>query len=354
MRISDFTVTDLTIPLHEPFGIATGAQHSADNLLVTITLDDGTTGIGEAAPFPAVNGETRELARAALAHPRLVGRDPREWRLIAADLAREIPESASARCAVETAVLDALCRRVGLPLWAFLGGASRLLTTDMTVTTGDAAHAARSARAIAARGFATLKLKVGGAPLSVDVERIAAVHAAAPSCALLIDANGGMENADAALALLAKAQALGATVVAFEQPLDKHDFKGQRDLCERSAVRIVADESSGSISDVVRIARDKLAHAVNLKIMKSGVVQALEMAATARAFGLGLMIGGMVESEIAMTTSACVAAGLGGFFAIDLDTHLFLKSSPVRGGVHDMGPQLDLSAISAGHGCHLD
>jgi len=118
-------------------------------------------------------------------------------------------------------------------------------------------------------------------------------------------------------------------------------------------VRIVADESSSTIADVVRIASDKLAHAVNLKIMKSGIAQALDMALTARAFGLALMIGGMVESEIAMTTSACIAAGLGGFFAVDLDTHLFLHDSPVRGGVHEMGPHLDLSAIRAGHGCTI-
>ena len=66
MRIAALDVSDLTIALNEPFGIATGAQARADNVLVTLTLDDGTQGIGEAAPFPAVgNGETRELARAA-------------------------------------------------------------------------------------------------------------------------------------------------------------------------------------------------------------------------------------------------------------------------------------------------
>ena len=59
--------------------------------------------------------------------------------------------------------------------------------------------------------------------------------------------------------------------------------------------------------------------------MKSGVAQALDMATCARALGMQLMIGGMVESEIAMTTSACLAAGLGGFAAVDLDTHLFLS-----------------------------
>ncbi len=353
MRIEAMTFGDLTIDLLEPFGIATGAQTRADNVWVRVRLADGSVGLGEAAPFPAVNGETCDIAKAALSKIDLVGRDVRRWRHIASDLQSAIPESASARCALETAILDALCRSLGLPLWAFFGGTSTALSTDMTLTTGDLAHASRSATAIAKRGFSVLKLKVGGAPLSVDIERIAAVHAAAPGCALLIDANAGMSSAEDALTLLARANALGAKVLAFEQPLAKDDLAGQRELVARSAVPIIADESAGSLEDIAHIARERTAHGVNLKIMKSGVVQALDMAQCARGLGLSLMIGGMVESEIAMSTSACLAAGLGGFFAVDLDTHLFLSGSPVKGGIQGQGPALELSGISAGHGCDL-
>lgn len=63
------------------------------------------------------------------------------------------------------------------------------------------------------------------------------------------------------------------------------------------------------------------------------------------------MIGGMVEARIAMGTSACLAAGLGGFAFVDLDTPLFLAEDPFDGGYTQRGEVLDLRAIDAGHGC---
>src|ERR687885_2772803 len=79
---------DLDIPLHTPFGIAGGAQDLARNLLVTVELSDGTRGYGEAAPFPAFNGETQAIARAAVeaATSTVEGADAREWRKVAGAL----------------------------------------------------------------------------------------------------------------------------------------------------------------------------------------------------------------------------------------------------------------------------
>jgi L-Ala-D/L-Glu epimerase len=62
------------------------------------------------------------------------------------------------------------------------------------------------------------------------------------------------------------------------------------------------------------------------------------------------MIGGMVESTLAMTASASLAAGLGGFEFVDLDTPLFMRDAPTRGGFRQSGPELELAHISAGHG----
>ena len=96
--------------------------------------------------------------------------------------------------------------------------------------------------------------------------------------------------------------------------------------------------------------RSGAATVLNLKLMKHGIAEALDIAAVGRAAGLKLMIGGMVESVLAMTTSACLAAGLGGFSFVDLDTPLFLAENPFEGGFAQEGPRLDLAAIAAGHG----
>jgi L-alanine-DL-glutamate epimerase-like enolase superfamily enzyme len=76
----------------------------------------------------------------------------------------------------------------------------------------------------------------------------------------------------------------------------------------------------------------------------------MEMAFAARAHGLGLMIGGMVESDVTMSLSAHLAAGLGGFGWVDLDTPLWIKNSPVVGGYSRTGPRIDVSIADGGHG----
>src|SRR5215210_780862 len=104
--IRALSVETLDIPLHTPFGIAGGAQEIARNLLVTVELADGTRGYGEAAPFPAFNGETPEIARAAIeaARTTVEGADAREWRRVAAALRHAMGPVGSAQCAIETAI----------------------------------------------------------------------------------------------------------------------------------------------------------------------------------------------------------------------------------------------------------
>ena len=89
---------------------------------------------------------------------------------------------------------------------------------------------------------------------------------------------------------------------------------------------------------------------INIKLMKSGVAEALEVVEVARQAGVGLMIGGNIESILAMTMSACFAAGLGGFAFADLDTPLFLAENPFQGGFSLDGARISVAHIDHGHG----
>ncbi len=354
MRISQVEALPFTAPLLAPFGIASGAQPAAANVLVRVTLDDGTVGLGEAAPFPAVNGETQASTLAAISSVDLVGRDARALRPIADFLSAQIFSAASARCALQCAVLDAMCRRARLPMWAYFGGHHAPLQTDFTITTGSLAAAEAAAHDIAARGFGTIKVKVGGVPLEDDVERIRAIAKAAPGLSVILDGNCGISSPSDALAILDASARVGVRVVLFEQPLPKDDLNGQRALCSVSPVPIAADESVGSLADIISVAQQRRAHVVNLKCMKSGLIEAYDMAVTARACGLQLMIGAMVESELALSMSACLAAGLSGFSFVDLDTHMFFASSPMHSGFVQRGPWLEVATITEGHGAGLN
>jgi L-Ala-D/L-Glu epimerase len=348
--IAELRFGPLDVPLIEPFAIATGAQPVAHNVLVEIRLADGTRGYGEAAPFPAVTGETQASTLAALESLRslLVGRDMRQWRALALDLKAADPQAAAARCALETAILDALTRQARLPLWAFFGGASAELETDMTITAGSVEHAAQSARSIAARGIKTIKIKIGGAP-DLDRARVAAIHAAVPDAPLILDGNCGYDAAGA-LALLAQLRADDIPIALFEQPVTRYDLAGLAQVTRDGNTSVAADESVTTAEDALRVARERAAHVVNIKLMKAGVVEALAIAAICKAAGIGLMIGGMVETLLAMNMSAHFAAGLGGFSFVDLDTPMFMAEQPLRGGWAQSGGHLSIAHVAAGHG----
>lgn len=349
--IRALSAASLDIPLLTPFGIATGTQDVARNLLVRVELADGTVGYGEAAPFPAVNGETQDVARAAVeaAQSTVEGADIREWRRVAAALRGAMGPIGSAQCAIETALLDALTKRAGVPLWAFFGGVQTSLQTDMTVTTGGVEQAAADAQAILDRGITTIKIKIGSGDAQLDLERVAAIRAVAPGTPLLLDGNCGF-TADGALQLLSALQVQGITPTLFEQPVPKDDLAGMREVTQWGGVPIAADESVGAAVDALRVAQTRAAHVVNIKLMKGGIIEALDIAAICRAARLRLMIGGMVESILAMTTSACFAAGLGGFDFVDLDTPMFMAENPFEGGFVQHGATLDLAHITRGHG----
>jgi L-alanine-DL-glutamate epimerase-like enolase superfamily enzyme len=234
-------------------------------------------------------------------------------------------------------------------MWAFFGGVEAELVTDITIPTGDAAAARLAAARAHSAGFRTLKVKVGGVSLEHDVARLVALAGAAPDARLILDANASF-SAEQAHELLHYTGDLRERIALFEQPTAAEDWDGLRRVAREGRVLVAADESARSASDVARLAASNTVGVINIKIMKCGLFEAWDMIATARAHGLGLMVGGMVESELAMSTSACLAAGVGGFSFVDLDTPLFMAARPLDGGFQQAGPKLKVGSIERGHG----
>lgn len=351
--VRDLTFRPLDIPLFVPFGISGGAQPAANNVLARVELADGTIGYGEAAPLPPYNGETQADALHALTVMReaVAGRDAADW-LSVASAARAAAGAScgSAQCAFEMALLDALTRQRGESLWQFFGGGSTTLETDMTVTTGTAEQAAIDTRAIRARGIRQIKVKVGGAKgPQHDLERLRAIVAAAPDAPLILDGNAGVTR-EHARELVGGLREANITPALLEQWLAKDDLAGMRALREESGWLVAGDESACSGEDVHRLADAEAADMVNIKLMKAGVAAALEIVRAARERDIGLMIGGNVESILAMTFSACFACGHGGFRFADLDTPWFLAENPFEGGFVANGGMLSVAHIVAGHG----
>lgn len=351
-QLRSLTFTPFDVPLLEPFGIATGSHHSMQNVLVRLELEDGTVGLGEAAPVPHISGETQAavLAQEATAQEVLASLPHLgAYRRASAALGEALSTVPSAIAGVEMALLDALSRRAGLSLLDWFGRRQTSLTTDITVTTGNLEHARRSATKFRAGGFTSLKVKIGGASLHEDVERLIAIAEAAPEAELILDGNTAF-SVESALHLLRELGSLKSRITLFEQPVPREDWAGLAEVEAKSGIPVAADEGLRSREDLARILRMGGISVVNVKTAKLGVVAGYDVTVAALTAGLDVMVGGMVESELSMTTSACIAAGVGGVRFVDLDTPLFLGPRPLSGGFAQTGPLLELGGIRAGHG----
>ena len=348
--IRSMAVEPLNIPLLEPFTIATGSVDGARNVLITLTLQDGSVGYGECAPFPPSTGESQETALAAAQGcvELVQGQDAANWRQLAQRVHSLYYAQTTVCAGVEMALLDALTRSYGIPLYVFFGGMSSSVETDISIPMVTPEHGYELARAAVKQGIRSIKIKIGG-DVREDVARVEAIREAAPGLGLTLDANQGYTPGEALLCL----EALNDRDIRpllMEQPVHKDDYEGLRYVTEHTTVPVAADESASNAASVARLLKMGAVNVVNIKLMKAGIVDALDIAALCRATHTGLMVGAMIESRLAIAAAAHLVAGLGGFSFIDLDTPMLLAEDPFTGGFEQHSGVYDLSQVKSGLG----
>ncbi|HXS18633.1 MAG TPA: dipeptide epimerase [Polyangiaceae bacterium] len=351
LRVHEFGLVRLDVPLLEPFGIATGAQHVAHNVLVRLKTDLDSIAWGEAAPVQHISGETQDQVCLALeqAAPVIARHDLLNYRPLCEELHALLAPVPSALAAVETAIFDAICKHHRITLLQFFGAHTASLDTDITITTGSVDDARRAAQKYLALGFSRFKIKIGGHDTDEDVRRVLALAQLAPHAGLILDGNTAF-SARAAITFMKVLGEVRRQVLCFEQPVAREDWEGLQEVEREASVCVVADESMRGEEDLRRLLKLGGVSGINIKTAKLGLLRAWELLISARSAGLAIMVGGMVETEMSMTTSACLAAGVGGVDFVDLDTPLLLGPRPLRGGFIQTGPKLDLSRLDPGHG----
>ncbi len=318
------TFERVSLPLADPFTISRGTQTAAENVIVRISDEGGMTGIGGAAPSSHY-GETAETVTAVL--PDLLGvveeiDDPHAVHEIESSMAAVVNDNPAARSAVSIAIHDLAAKRLGVPLHRLWGlDPSRTPATSFTIGLDTIERVREKTAGAVAAGYPVLKIKLG---TDRDRELIEAVRDEAPDAGLRVDANEAWTPREA----VAKCDWLADHDVEFvEQPVSAEDTDGLRFVYERSALPIAADESCVTLSDVPAIA-DRCDIA-NLKLMKTGgLLEARRMIATARAHGLAVMCGCMIESNASIAAAAQLAPLLD---YADLDGSLLLAEDPYAG-----------------------
>ncbi|MEO5954304.1 MAG: dipeptide epimerase [Nitrospiraceae bacterium] len=321
------------VPITDPFVVATGARMVAENVFLRVTLANGAQGYGEAAPFPEVGGETRASCLTSLLQlsKAILGRSASDYKQIGQDLSEQAPAHPAARCGLETAVIDAYCRASHIPMWQLWGGADvRARETDITIPITDLDKTITLARGWYKQGFRLFKMKVGK-NVDGDIRRLAAVHRELPGISFIGDGNQGFSRQEC-LTFARGVKRFGGTMVLLEQPVVRDDLDSMAAIRRETGIPVAADESVRSLADAQEVVARGAADYINIKIMKTGVVEALEITSFTKTSGLKLMIGGMVETRVAMGCSFSLVLGLGGFEVLDLDTPLLLANDPVTSG----------------------
>jgi len=302
------------LKLKYPFRISRSVIEERETLFVRFGQ-----GVGETS-FSVYYGETREQAIGVF--ERVNGKlslNPSDFeknRNIIAELAGGVK---SAQAGLEMALLDHCARLLGRPLYAYLGLAKpAAIKTTMTIALASPEEMAK--RAKEAAGFSALKLKVG---VEGDIERVEAVRNVS-SQTIRVDANGGWKVGEA----IEKIKILKELGVEFvEQPLAKDDYAGYQQLAGKAALPVWLDESIITLADLKKF--KGLASGVVLKIQKTGGIKpALEIAYLARAMGMGVMLGCMVESSVGIA-AGCHIASVCDY--IDLDGNLLVTNDPYEG-----------------------
>lgn len=343
MKIKKITLGEVNIPLVTPFKTALRSVDSVNDIVVRVEADNGMVGFGEAPPTAVITGDTKGSIVTAIRDfiaPSLIGMDIENIDGIMQRLHKCILKNTSAKAAVDMAIYDLYAKHLGQPLYKILGGGSNEVETDLTISVNDIPEMVQDSLRAVNEGFRILKIKVGKEGLK-DVERIKAIReAVGPDIVLRVDANQGW-NAKDAVRIIRAMEDAGLEIDLVEQPVNAHDFKGMQLVTASVHTPILADESVFSAEDAIHMIQERAADLINIKLMKTGgIYEALKICSIAEIYGIECMIGCMLESKIAVSAAAHLAAAKGIITRADLDGPSLCKIDPYEGGPLYEGPRI--------------
>jgi o-succinylbenzoate synthase len=302
MKITHTEIYRFSIPI-EPFTIATGTLHFAQNVFIRVHTDAGIYGVGECSAFPMIVGETQEtcLAMAKDFAKIWVGKNPLEIPERMADLLAYADHNATIKSAFDMALFDIAAKNAKQPLYQFLGGHQKEIETDMTIGIDTPEGMAQTALKYQKNGCRIIKIKLGK-KVHEDIERVRQIRTAVgKDMTLRLDANQGWSFDDALFAL---GELESENIEFCEQPMRTWFDDLLPELALNSPIKIMADESCYHHHDARKLINSQACEYLNIKFAKSGgILEAQKIHEEALQHGVKCMIGSMMETRIALTAN---------------------------------------------------
>ncbi|ANG65270.1 muconate cycloisomerase [Marinobacterium aestuarii] len=298
------------LPTIRPHQLAMHTMQHQTMVIVRIRCADGVEGIGEATTIGglAYGNESPDSMKTNIDRffaPLLVGQDASNVNAAMQRLDRTIKGNTFAKSGIETALLDAQGKRLGMAVSELLGGRVRdSLEVAWTLASGDTdKDIAEAEHMLDIRRHRVFKLKIGANEVSRDLKHVIAIKKAlGDRGSVRVDVNQAWDEAVAIRAC----QELGDNGIdLIEQPISRNNRSGQVRLNQRSPAPIMADESIECVEDAFNLAAEGAASVFALKIAKNGGPRAvLRTAAIAEAAGIGLYGATMLEGSVGSLAAA--------------------------------------------------
>ena len=310
VKITGVEIYYFDIPLKSPFRISIGTVYTANDVLVRILTDAGVVGVGEACPFPPITGETQDtnIVAARSFRDMVLGKNPLAIEERLREFGSFVHTNPGTAAAYDMAFYDILGKIAGQPIFRLLGGDEYAIETDLTCDLEAPEVMAKAARSYVDRGFMTIKVKVGQGP-EIDTARLQAIRdAIGPAPRIRIDANQGwtVPRAIDSLRRLEK-----YNIEFCEQPVPAEDVSGLKAVRTASPIPIMADEALFLPPDAIKLIKAECCDYFNIKIIKAGGIHnSVKIAHIAQAADIRCMVGCMLETRLALTAAAHVAAAL--------------------------------------------
>ncbi|MEJ7606486.1 MAG: dipeptide epimerase [Bryobacteraceae bacterium] len=287
----------------------------------------GITGVGEGAPIVRYK-ESAALAKSVIdgLSPMLRSADPMQYTKLLGDVFRKVDGHYAAKAAIDIAVMDWVGRKLGVPLWRFLGLDAR----DAPVTTfsiGIDTPEITKKKVLEAEPYPVLKIKVG---LDQDEQTMEAVRSVTKK-PLRLDANEGFKSKEEAVRKINWLESLGAEFI--EQPLPAHLHEENAWVRSKVHIPVLADEACLHAEDIPKAAQAY--DGIVIKLDKAGgMMEALRMIHIARAHKLKIMLGCMISSSVSITAASQLSPLVD---YADLDGFLLIENDPYSGTVVKAG-----------------